>query len=406
MQPQPWTFFLKIFATITLIQTLLNQHSISEASKITSFPGQPKVKFQQYSGYIAVDERQKRALFYYFVEAETDPSSKPLGLAVHLLELELSVNMDPLNQVETFSLRMIIVGIKSPAGVGFSYSANQSFYTEVNDEKTAQDNLVFLKKWFIQFPKYKNRELFITGENYAGQYVPQLAQLIVQSKAHINLKGIAIGNPLLEFDTDFNSRAEFIWSHGLISDSTYELATKGEASKEMSHYIGEYDVILDVCLSSVLARSAVLNKLEDRAKIDVCVEDETVKYLNRKDVQKAFHAELIGVRQWTGCSDVIEYDTRNLEIPTIHVLGALVKSGIRVLVYSGDQDSVLPLTGSRTLVTGLAKELKLNETVPYRAWFLKENRLLAGHRCMVTFYLMPPLKELLMKLHFHIQRDL
>jgi hypothetical protein len=35
-----------------------------------------------------------------------------------------------------------------------------------------------------------------------------------------------IGNPLLEFNTDFNSRAEFLWSHGLISDSAYESFTK------------------------------------------------------------------------------------------------------------------------------------------------------------------------------------
>ncbi|KAF9664557.1 hypothetical protein SADUNF_Sadunf16G0031000 [Salix dunnii] len=34
-----------------------------------------------------------------------------------------------------------------------------------------------------------------------------------------------IGNPLLEFNTDFNSRAEFLWSHGLISDCTYKIFT-------------------------------------------------------------------------------------------------------------------------------------------------------------------------------------
>lgn len=37
--------------------------------------------------------------------------------------------------------------------------------------------------------------------------------------------------------------------------------------------------------------------------------------------------------------------------------------------YSGDQDSVIPLTGSRTLVHGLAEKLGLNKTVPYRVWF-------------------------------------
>ena len=40
-----------------------------------------------------------------------------------------------------------------------------------------------------------------------------------------------------------------------------------------------------------------------------------------------------------------------------------------IYVCSGDQDSVVPLIGSRILVNGLAKELGLNTTVPYRAWF-------------------------------------
>ncbi|GMY19411.1 serine carboxypeptidase-like 45 [Fagus crenata] len=50
------------------------------ADKIISLPGQPQVSFQQFAGYIFVDEKQERALFYYFVEAETQPASKPLVL--------------------------------------------------------------------------------------------------------------------------------------------------------------------------------------------------------------------------------------------------------------------------------------------------------------------------------------
>jgi serine carboxypeptidase-like clade 2 len=36
---------------------------------------------------------------------------------------------------------------------------------------------------------------------------------------------------------------------------------------------------------------------------------------------------------------------------------------------SGDQDAVLPFTGTRKLVNQLAKLLGLNTTVPYRPWF-------------------------------------
>lgn len=37
-------------------------------------------------------------------------------------------------------------------------------------------------------------------------------------------------------------------------------------------------------------------------RVDVCVEDETVRYLNRRDVQSALHAHLDGVTKWTVCS--------------------------------------------------------------------------------------------------------
>lgn len=47
---------------------------------ISKLPGQPEVSFQQFSGYITVDKMKQRALFYYFVEAELDPSTKPVVL--------------------------------------------------------------------------------------------------------------------------------------------------------------------------------------------------------------------------------------------------------------------------------------------------------------------------------------
>ena len=39
------------------------------------------------------------------------------------------------------------------------------------------------------------------------------------------------------------------------------------------------------------------------------------------------------------------------------------------IVCSGDQDSVIPFTGTRTLISNLAASLQLNTTVPYSVWF-------------------------------------
>ncbi|XP_034681309.1 serine carboxypeptidase-like 45 [Vitis riparia] len=386
------------------------ESSLSLSDKILELPGQPQVGFQQYSGYVAVDEKQQRALFYYFAEAETDPAIKPLVLWLNGGPGCSSLGVGAFSENGPFrpSGELLVrneyswnreanmLYLETPIGVGFSYSTDSSSYAAVNDKITARDNLVFLQKWLLKFPQYKNRDLFITGESYAGHYVPQLAELMLQfnkKEKMFNLKGIALGNPVLEFATDLNSRAEFFWSHGLISDSTYKMFTSfcnysryvseyyrgsvssicsrvmSQVGRETSRFVDKYDVTLDVCISSVLSQSKVLNPQQVTETIDVCVEDETESYLNRRDVQKALHARLVGVNKWSVCSNILDYELLDLEIPTISIVGKLIKAGIPVLVYSGDQDSVIPLTGSRTLVHGLAEELGLNTTVPYRVWF-------------------------------------
>ncbi|KAG9144206.1 hypothetical protein Leryth_021874 [Lithospermum erythrorhizon] len=331
-----------LFTILQLMQIYMIAINCSiEADKIASLPGQPQVNFNQFAGYISVDDNQQRSLFYYFVEAEVEPTSKPLVLWLnggpgcssvgagafcehgpfkpsgnHLVKNHYSWNKEA-----------NMLYLESPAGVGFSFSTNKSFYTYLDDGITARDNIVFLKQWLNKYPQYKNRDFYITGESYAGHYVPQLADHILKSKAKINLKGIAIGNPLLEFNTDFNARAEYLWSHGLISDASYELfntvcnfsqirrqSQQGHftpscahvitrVNGEIGHFIDSYDVTLDVCLPSVQSQSKAINQLEDSEKIDVCVEDETVLYLNREDVRGALHARLINVEQWSVCSE-------------------------------------------------------------------------------------------------------
>ncbi|KAM5568333.1 serine carboxypeptidase-like 45 [Rosa sericea] len=399
----------KTIAMALVLLQITEAFPLSRLDRITQLPGQPQVGFQHYSGYVTVDEKNQRALFYYFAEAEIEPASKPLVLWLNGGPGCSSLGVGAFSENGPFrpsgevlvkneyswNREANMLYLETPIGVGFSYSTDTASYESVNDHITGMDNLMFLQKWLDKFPQYRNRSLFITGESYAGHYVPQLAELMLQfsKEYHFNLKGIALGNPVLEYATDFNSRSEFFWSHGLISDSTYKMFTSvcnysryvseyyrgsvspicskvmSQVSRETSKFVDKYDVTLDVCISSVFSQSKVLSPQQVTESIDVCVEDETVNYLNRLDVQKALHARLVGVRKWAVCSNVLDYELLDLEIPTITIVGKLIKAGISVLVYSGDQDSVIPLTGSRTLVHGLAEELKLNTTVPYRVWF-------------------------------------
>lgn len=411
-----WKTVVKVVSLALTVQVCFSMRwdesfsTLSAADKIWKLPGQPQVGFQHFSGYVTVDQEKERALFYYFVEAEIDAASKPLVLWLNGGPGCSSLGVGAFSENGPFrpsgnalvrneyswNREANILYLESPIGVGFSYAVNSSSYEGVNDKTTALDNLMFLRNWFFKFPQYKDRSLYITGESYAGHYIPQLAKLMLQfngKEIFFNLKGIALGNPVLEYATDFNSRAEFFWSHGLISDTTYRLFTsacnysryvseyyRGSVSQicssvmslvstETSKFVDKYDVTLDVCISSVLSQSKRLSPQQVPETIDVCVEDETVNYLNRRDVQKALHARLVGVRRWLVCSNILDYELLDLEMPTITIVGQIIKAGIPVLVYSGDQDSVIPLTGSRKLIHALARELGLKTSTPYRVWF-------------------------------------
>ncbi|XP_050227921.1 serine carboxypeptidase-like 45 isoform X2 [Mercurialis annua] len=435
MHTRPWIAMLIICITLMQNRAVVG-FSSKEDDKLASLPGQRQVSFHQYAGYITVDETQQRALFYYFVEAEVDPASKPLvlwlngGPGCSSLGGGAFTEHGPFRPVDgdnlilneySWNKEANMLYLEAPAGVGFSYSANKTFYDYVNDTMTAQDNLEFLKQWFVKFPEYTNREFYISGESYAGHYVPQLASLVVESGLKFSLKAILIGNPLLEFDTDLNSQGDYYWSHGLISDSTYQLVNSvcntsqlmrgyiiGSLSPAcqavnrllLSEYpdaIDPYDVTADVCpsnLQSLLFNSqnhpltskfqlsslyniaqTDSNQPEASEKVDLCLPNKVAQYLNKKDVQAALHAKLLGISNWIACNRVLKYDMENLEIPTIDVVGSLVSSGIRVLVYSGDQDTVIPFIGSRTLVADLAKKLKINSSTTYKGWLEKKMRV-------------------------------
>ncbi|KAL0334827.1 UNVERIFIED_CONTAM: Serine carboxypeptidase-like 40 [Sesamum radiatum] len=189
------------------------QDGLKEADRILMMPGQPTVNFTQYSGYVTVDPTAGRALFYYFTEAE-DSSSKPLVLWLNGGPGCSSIGAGAMTELGPFRVNpdgktlwynkyawnnvANIVFLESPAGVGFSYSNRTSDYV-TGDKQTAADSYTFLVNWLERFPEYKTRDFFITGESYAGHYVPQLADLILQNnkitnQTVINLKGIAISS--------------------------------------------------------------------------------------------------------------------------------------------------------------------------------------------------------------------
>jgi carboxypeptidase C (cathepsin A) len=68
------------------------------------------------------------------------------------------------------------------AQVGFSYchgdpTGDGTSCGAWNDTRAAAAEFASLRGWFdAKFPEYKANDLYLTGESYAGVYVPKLAQ--------------------------------------------------------------------------------------------------------------------------------------------------------------------------------------------------------------------------------------
>ena len=67
-----------------------------------------------------------------------------------------------------------------------------------NEEQVSNDIYEFLLKLQGKFSEFNGKKnFFITGESYAGHFLPNLAHFLVEKKnPNIKLAGVAIGNGL------------------------------------------------------------------------------------------------------------------------------------------------------------------------------------------------------------------
>ncbi|KAI5648687.1 hypothetical protein M9H77_34692 [Catharanthus roseus] len=380
--------------------------------KIVKLPGQPaNVSFSQYSGYVTVDKIKGRALFYWLIESPAAAKSKPLVLWLNGGPGCSSVAYGASEEIGPFRVQpdgktltlspyswneeANLLFLDSPAGVGFSYS-NTSLDLITGDNRTAEDAYKFLQKWFERFPQYKSRSFYIAGESYAGHYIPELSRIIVQrnkgiKNAIINFKGFLLGNPLIDDYYDNIGTFEFWWNHGLISDSTYKtlnescpydsfLFPKNQCYKALENAYKEFGDINPYGIYDNPCNE--LGSLSNNLKLplpwtfrgnDQCIVKYTKVYMNLPEVQKALHANVTGIpHPWMTCSEVIRSKWSDSPKSMLPIFKQLIAAGLRLWVFSGDTDAVLPLTATRYSL----RALNLKTITDWHPWY--DNQKVGG----------------------------
>lgn len=191
-----------------------------------------------YSGYLDYElEGVQVHTHYVLVQAEDDlANDKPLiywsnggpgasslfGLLTELGPLllnDLSMETDdykktgiptPIYNPYTWARLGNILIIDQPAPVGFSYcqddlESHSCGGIEWTDELASLNSYTALQTFFDdKFPCLQNLPLYLTGESYAGIYIPTLARRIYNDldTNGIQLKGFAVGDGCLGVETD------------------------------------------------------------------------------------------------------------------------------------------------------------------------------------------------------------
>lgn len=189
---------------------------------------------KSYSGYLTVDKNFDSNLFFWFFPSPTNYTEVPVLLwlqggpgspSVFGLFSEngpFKIEKDQLTlRKESWTNTHSVLYIDNPVGTGFSFTKDG--YAR-NETKVGEDLYQALRQFFLLFPELQQNEFFVTGESYAGKYVPAVSHTIhkynQKNDFKINLKGLAIGNGLCDPEHQF-LYGKYLYQIGLI-DSKQE----------------------------------------------------------------------------------------------------------------------------------------------------------------------------------------
>ncbi|KAL1544276.1 serine carboxypeptidase-like 40 [Salvia divinorum] len=340
------------------------QEGLKEADMVLSLPGQPQVNFSQYSGYVTVDPDARRTLFYYFAESQ-DSCSTPLVLWLNGGPGCSSLGSGGMTGLGPFRVNPDgkLFGTTNIAGTMLQMLSSLN-------PQLALDSLTRIE--------YKTREMYIAGESYAGHYAPQLASLIMQNnkitnQTVVNLKGITIGNALIDIEDYHRGYYEYLWTHALISNKTHQgivdycnFSPGADISDRCMNYRYEAeDAVGDIYPYHIYAPWCSSSYSSMISGYDQCSSDYVKSYLNIPQVQTALHANVTAIPgPWKVCSPIVRRhwkDSTDTLLPTIKELMA---DGLRVRIYSGDTDSVVSITATMYSMAKMETAVK----TPWYPW--------------------------------------
>ncbi|KAK9676379.1 hypothetical protein RND81_11G073300 [Saponaria officinalis] len=324
-----------------------------------------------HAGYFQIQRSHNARMFYFFFESRR---SKKDPVVIWLTggpgcssELALFYENGPFSIANNLSLVWNKYGwdqvsnliyVDQPIGTGFSYSSDRRDIRH-DEEGVSNDLYDFIQAFFSKHPEFVSNDFYITGESYAGHYIPAFAARVHRGKKandeiHINLKGFAIGNGLTDPAVQYAAYPDYALEMGLIKKSSYNLINKIVPLCETSVKLCDGTIscttsylLCNTIFAAIKLLTGDTNYYDIRKKCEgrLCYDFSNMeKFLDQTSVKTALG---VGDIDFVSCSRTV-YSAmltdwmRNLEV----VIPDLLQDDVKVLVYAGEYDLICNWLGN------------------------------------------------------------
>ncbi|KAF5370183.1 hypothetical protein D9757_010630 [Collybiopsis confluens] len=289
-----------------------------------------------------------------------------------------------------------VLWVEQPVGTGFSQgtpnitSPSPPFSIQ-NEDDLAEQLVGFFNQFLDIFSELKGKNFWLTGESYAGMYVPYVANYIYEHPGvvDLNLKGIWVSDPVLGWDVvqEQIPAVDFVHKYLNVFSLSDSIMAKLDATAKKCNYAGYVDKhvtfppagplplpgnsteadkgcdVWDSIFDSALAVNPAFNIyrifdvfpiLWDVLGFPGSFTDVQLSplYFDREDVKKAIHAP-VNV-DWTECSNVNVFPHGDSSLPpAFTVLPNVIEKSERSVIAHGLADFILIAEGARIVIQNM-----------------------------------------------------
>ncbi|CCM04962.1 uncharacterized protein FIBRA_07159 [Fibroporia radiculosa] len=280
-----------------------------------------------------------------------------------------------------------ILYVEQPVGTGFS----QGVPNIKNEDELAEQLVGFLQQFFNVFSELNGKNLYLTGESYAGTYIPYIANYLYDNPNLLDLplKGFWISDPSISWDVvqEEIPAVDFVHKYLNVFALNETFMEYLDATAASCGYTGyyekyvtyppqgllplpgssvEFDPGCDVW-DAIFNAALITNPAFDIYRIfdtypilwDVLgfpgsfpQTQVSPLYFNRDDVKAHIHAPMYV--DWTECSNVNVFPDGDASLPPVFsVLPSVIERSERAVIVHGLADFILIAEGTRIAIQNM-----------------------------------------------------